>query len=344
MPQPMMPSGHDRSDMTGAGTPVAPGAGAEGAVAERPRASRRAGTRWADRGWQAAGGIWPLLLVLAVQAALSVPLMWADTAFQDEATYLWAGHLEWAHWLHGASIPPFPTYFSGAPVIYPPLGALADNVGGLAGARLLSLVFMLGATALLWAAAGRLYGRRAAFFAAALFAVSGPVLHLGAFATYDALSVLLVALAAWCVIRAGDRGEGTGWMAAAGVALAVANAAAYASALFDVLVLVLALLTAWPGGRRLAARRCATLLIVVVVLVTAGLLIGGKDYLTGVEQTTLARVGAGDPIPTVLTAAWSWTGRIVLLAIAGVVISWVGRRGWVPTFLLAVLAVAGLLG
>jgi hypothetical protein len=282
--------------------------------------------------------------VLAVQAALSVRLVWADTAFQDEATYLWAGHLEWAHWLHGTPIPPFPTYFSGAPVLYPPLGALADSVGGLAGARLLSLVFMLGATALLWAAAGRLYGRRAAFFAAALFAVSGPVLHLGAFATYDALSVLLVALAAWCVIRAGDRGEGTGWMAAAGVALAVANAAAYASALFDVVVLALALLTAWPGGRRLAARRCATLLIVVVVLVTAGLLIGGKDYLTGVEQTTLARVGAGDPIPAVLAAAWSWTGLIVLLAIAGVIISWIGRRGWLPTLVLAMLAVAGLLG
>ena len=333
--------------MTEAGTPpapVTPGVGAEGMVAARPRGPRRARTPWADRGWQAAGSIWPLLIVLAVQAALSVRLVWADTAFQDEATYLWAGHLEWAHWLHGAPIPPFPTYFSGAPVIYPPLGALADSLGGLAGARVLSLVFMLGTTALLWAAAGRLYGRRAAFFAAALFAVSGPVLHLGAFATYDALSVLLVALAAWCVIRAGDRGEGTGWMAAAGVALAVANAAAYASALFDVVVLVLALLIAWPGGRRLAARRCATLLIVVVVLVTAGLLIGGKDYLTGVEQTTLVRVGAADPIPSVLAAAWSWTGLIVLLAIAGVIISWVGRREWLPTLLLAVLAVAGLLG
>jgi hypothetical protein len=282
--------------------------------------------------------------VLAVQATLSVRLVWTDTAFKDEATYLWAGHLEWAHWLHGTPIPPFPTYFSGAPVIYPPLGALADSVGGLAGARVLSLVFMLGATALLWAAAGRLYRRPAAFFAAALFAVSGPVLHLGAFATYDAVSVLLVALAAWCVIRAGERGERTGWMAAAGVALVLANAAAYSSALFDVVVLLLALLIAWPGGGRLAARRCATLLIVVVVLITAGLLIGGKDYLTGVEQTTLARVGAADPVSAVLTAAWSWTGLIVLLAIAGVIISWAGRRGWVPTLLLAVLTVAGLLG
>ena len=110
----------------------------------------------------------PLLAVLTTQAALSVRLVRADTASQDEATYLWAGHLEWARWLHGMPIPPFSSYFSGAPVIYPPLAALADSAGGLAGARLLSLAFMLATTVLLWAAAGRLYGRRAAFFAAAL--------------------------------------------------------------------------------------------------------------------------------------------------------------------------------
>ena len=81
MPQPMMPSGHDRSDMTEAGTPPAPpvpvtrGVGADGMVAARPRWSRRAGTRQAGPGWQAAGSIWPLLIVLAVQAALSVRLV-----------------------------------------------------------------------------------------------------------------------------------------------------------------------------------------------------------------------------------------------------------------------------
>jgi 4-amino-4-deoxy-L-arabinose transferase-like glycosyltransferase len=165
----------------------------------------------------------PLLAVLAVQAALSLRLVRADTAFQDEALYLWAGHREWAHWLHGMPVPPFPAYFSGAPVVYPPVGALADSVGGLAGARVLSLVFMLGATVLLWGTAGRLFGRRAAFFAAALFATAGPVLHLGAFATYDAMSVLLVALAAWCVVRAGGRQDATGWMAAAGAVLALAK-------------------------------------------------------------------------------------------------------------------------
>src|SRR5215469_7547623 len=152
---------------------------------------------------------WPLVAVLVVQAALSLRLVGADTAFEDEATYLWAGHLEWANWLHGTAIPPFSAYFSGAPVIYPPIGALADSLGGLTAARLLSLAFMLGATALLWGTARRLYGPRAAFFAAALFAVCGPTLHLGSFATYDAMAAFLVALAAWCVIRAGDSGDAT---------------------------------------------------------------------------------------------------------------------------------------
>jgi len=253
------------------------------------------------------------VLVLAVQTVLSVRLVRADTAFEDEATYLWAGHLEWAHWLHGASIPPFASYFSGAPVIYPPVGALADSLGGLAAARLLSLMFMLAATALLWGTARRLFGLRAAFFAAALFAVAGPTLHLGAFATYDALSVALTALAAWCVVRAGD-GEGTGWMVAAGTALAMANATAYASAVFDPVVLALALLT------------------------------GGSAYLAGVRQTTLARAAGPDYPLSVLSAAWSWTGLILVLAICGVIVSLAARPNWPRTLLLAVLAAAAVLG
>ena len=325
------------------------------------------------RGLGIMGG-WPLLVILAVQAALSLRLVSADTAFQDEAAYLWAGHLEWSHWLHGAAIPPFAPFFSGAPVIYPAVGALADSVGGLAGARILSLAFMLMATALLWGTARRLCGRRAAFFAAALFAVLGPALHLGEFAAYDALSVFLVALAAWCVVRAGGPGEGTregegggeergpgggsgGRQAsgpagrggdrldgAGGAALAVGNAAAYASALFDPVVVVLALLIALPSGARLAARRCSILVLVGVALLTAGVLTGGSSYRTGIEQTTLARVAGGDSALSVLTAAWSWTGLVVLLALCGVIISWSGRPGWLRTALLAVLTVAGLLG
>src|SRR5450755_4474748 len=287
---------------------------------------------------------WPLAAVLAVQAVLSLRLVRADTAFQDEALYLWAGHLQWAHWLHGAAVPPFAYYFSGAPVIYPPIGALADSIGGLAGARILSLVFMLGATTLLWATAGRLFGRRAAFFAAALFAVLGPTLHLGSFATYDAMSLFLVALAAWLVVRAGDRPDATGWMVAAGVTLALANATLYPSALFDPVVILLALATAFPkpGGRQ-AAARALILLAIVAVLVTVGLLLGGSRYLHGVEVTTVTRVGGSDTPLTVLAHAWSWTSVIVAAAICGAVISWIGQPRSAQTWLLTLLAGAALL-
>ena len=338
--------GHELNALAGSARP-APGGmrpsepsavPAEIPVARRP-GSRRAPTR--ERGWSA----WLLLLVLAVQAALSLRLIRADTAFDDEAMSLWAGHLEWAHWLHGTPVPPFPKYFSGAPVIYPPLGALADSAGGLAGARVLSLLFMLGATVLLWGTASRLYGQRAALFAAALFAVLGPTLHLGAFATFDALRVVLIALAAWCVVRAGDRGRGTRWMVAAGTALAVANAAAYSSVVFDLVVLALALLTTWPaGGRRLAARRCATLLITVVVLLGAGALVGGSAYLGGFARTTLAPAPSASPPLAVLAQSVSWAGLIVVLAGCGVIISWASRQGWAQTSLLAVFTAAVVLG
>jgi Dolichyl-phosphate-mannose-protein mannosyltransferase len=314
-------------------------------AAQTAAVSGREGVFGLGVAWLRAPAWWPLLAVLAVQAGLSLRLVRSNTAFQDEALYLWAGHREWAHWLHGVPVPPFPAYFSGAPVIYPPVGALADSIGGLAAARILSLAFMLGATALLWGTAGRLYGRRAAFFAVALFAVLGPVLHLGAFATYDAMSVFLIAVAAWCVVRAGERQDATGWMLAAGVALALANAAAYSSALFDPVVLALALVTALPRpGGKLAAGRCATLLMVAGAVLLAGLLIGGSSYLTGIDQTTLERVASADSPLLVLAHSWSWSGLIVVLAVGGVAVSWVTRQGRARTWLLAVLTSAVLLG
>jgi len=320
-----------------------PDTGSVGAVREEAvpaTAHRRARrTRWPFPAY------WPLAAVLAVQSVLTLRLVRADTAFQDEALYLWGGHLEWAHWLHGQPLPPFPTYFSGAPVLYPPLGALADSLGGLAGARVLSLVFMLGATVLVWDSARRIDGPRTAFFAAALFATLGPTLHVGSFATYDALSVLLIAMASWLVIRAAGHQEATGSMVAAGAALALANASAYSSALFDPVVVAIAFLAAYPKcGAKAAAGRIATLLTVTVTLLGAGLLIGGGDYGHGITMTTLGRVAGSDSAPTVLVQAWSWTGLIIIAAVAGVAFSWVRNRGGWLTWLLAVLTVAALLG
>jgi len=287
---------------------------------------------------------WPLVAILVGQALLSLRLVRADTAFEDEAAYLWAGHLEWAHVLHGTPLPSFPAYFSGAPVIYPPLGALADSVGGLTGARILSLVFMLGVTVVLWSITTRLHGQRAAFFAAALFAVLGPTLHLGSFATYDAMALLLLTLAVWFVVHAGDRQDATVWMLAAGVTLVAANATAYTTTLFDPVVVLVALAVAFPKpGGKLALARALVLFVIVSLLLTLGLLAGGSSYIHGFTATTLGRVDGTDTIQAVLSQAWSWTGVIVVIAICGAAASWVLMPRRPQTWLLTMLAAAALL-
>jgi 4-amino-4-deoxy-L-arabinose transferase-like glycosyltransferase len=266
----------------------------------------------------------PSLLILLVQAALALRLVHANTAFEDEALYLRAGHLEWAHWLHGARIPLFPTYFSGAPVVYPPLGALADSAGGLAGARILSMFFMLGATALLWATARRLYGERAAFFAASLWVALGPTQRLSAFATYDPMALFLIALAAWFATGASRRREVTHWMLAGAAAMVLANATKYASALFDPVIIGLAFLTRYPDDRKDAQRRAAYLLAVAVALIIPLLeisTISNGWYLAGIEQTTLMRPDGGTPISMVLHSAWDWTAVVVVLGVVATVVS-----------------------
>jgi hypothetical protein len=326
----------------------------------RPRSPQDPASGTAIEPRQAATGVEPghtrratsrtspwLLLLLAVQAALSLRLIHTDTAFSDEALYLWAGHLEIAHLLHGTPIPPFPTYFSGAPVIYPPLGALADSVGGLAGARVLSLCFMLGVTTFLWSSARMLFGSRAAFFGTALFAVLGPTLHLGAFATYDAMSLFFLTLASWIVIRAGTRKDGWSWMIAAAAALALANATKYASALFDPVVILLAVTSVRSRSDKRQTTGRAIVLVSYLVTLYIGLILiatlGNRYYLTGIAATTLARATGTTPPQMVLYDSWSWTQVIAVTAAVGLMFRLFGRAPWHEKLLALTLAVAGLL-
>ncbi len=267
---------------------------------------------------------WPLFAVLAVQVLLSLRLVWSNTAFQDEALYLRAGHLEWARWLHGASIPDFPSYFSGSPAIYPPIGALADSIGGLTAARALSLCFMLGVTGLLWSTAGRLYGQRAALLAAALFATLAGTQFLGAFATFDAMALFLLALATWLGIRSADCQFPARFalLITGGVTMAVADAAKYATALFTPVVVVVVASAVWRL-RGVRAGLAAALAVAGswLVLVTAGVLAGGRDYWQGVTTSTLHRPQSDVTVTTVLQHAYVWTSLIAVLAVLGAVLA-----------------------
>jgi hypothetical protein len=323
-----IPAAQTLVDVPGSGAMAQPQAASEG----NPERAVPFGERPAPpRAWRNRRGVrglpdlrWPLVAVLLVQAVLSLRLIWSNTAFQDEALYLRAGHLEWARWLHGTPIPDFPSYFSGSPAIYPPIGALADSIGGLATARLLSLCFMLGVTSLLWLTSARLYGRRAALLATALFATLAGTQFLGAFATFDALALFLLALAAWLGVRSADCGfwPRMALLIASGVTLAVADAVKYAATLFTPVVLVLIAL-AVLRQRGAAAGLAASLgalcswLVLVVVAVAAG----GHQYWVGITTSTLDRPQSNFAVTTVLQHAYVWMSLILVLAVLGSVLA-----------------------
>ncbi len=296
---------------------------AEAVVHSPPNLPRsRVGTDAKPRRTLASRG--PLAVVLTVQTALSLRLMWSNTAFQDEALYLRAGHLEWSHLLHGNPMPNFPAYFSGAPVIYPPLGALADSIGGLAAARTLSLCFMLGVTGLLWATTGRLYGRRAALLAAGLFATLAGTQFLGAFATYDAMALFLMALAGWLGVRSAD-GQlwvRTALLLLAGVSLALADAVKYATAIFTPVVVVLAVVAVWRRhGRGAAVTAGFTVICTWLALIAAAVAAAGQQYWLGIKATTLDRPQAGVAAAVIIQRAYMWTSLILVLAVLGAVLA-----------------------
>lgn len=287
---------------------------------------------------------WPLLAILTVQAALNLRMVWSNTAFQDEALYLWAGRLEWAHWLHGAPIPVFATWFSGAPVIYPPLGALADSIGGLAAARALSLMFMLAATMLLWGTTARLFGKRAALFATALFATLANTQFLGAFATYDAMALMFIALTTWLGVRsltAGQRPRIVMLIGAAGI-LALADAVKYAAILFDPVTVIVVSLAAWRlrGWRTSLSTGLVMSGVLLAVLLGASLVIG-PAYWHGIATTTLERQAASDSTIVILERSYVWTSFVILISAVGIVLA--RREGRIGRTLIIALALTDLL-
>ena len=288
-----------------------------------------------------ASGPWPLVGILVIQAGLSLRLVWSNTAYQDEALYLWAGHREWAHWLHGVAVPDFASYFSGAPVVYPPLGAVASGIGGLATARILSLGCMLAATALLYAVTKHLFGRLAAIAGSVVFAAIGPTQFLGALATFDAPAVMLLALASWFAVRSsheGGRWEGEQWLVCCAVAMALADAAKYTSLLWNPVVLALVVLGPAGTGPRSAGRGIRLAGYLAALIIPVLFLAGGHSYLAGIMSTTLARPGSTVPMLRVLVVSAGWVGAVAFLAIAGAAVVTRRRLGWRVTTLAWILA------
>jgi 4-amino-4-deoxy-L-arabinose transferase-like glycosyltransferase len=289
----------------------------------------------------------PLVLILLVQAVISIRILPIAPASGDEALYIYSGHQLISELWNGGGSPYYETYFSGAPVIYPVFAAMLDHIGGLALVRLASGAFMLAATALLYATARRLLGYWPAVAAAALFASLGITQGLGAYATFDAMALALMAVAAYCSARAVASSR---WLLVIPVFLLLANATKYASVVFDPVVIVVAALMLRPQGWQRVYLRVLALTSVTALLIGVCVVLAGTAYFKGILFTTVARkTGTGilnlNPASTstILRFSWNLIGLIVVLGALAVIVSVIipTERSLSPVLL--VLATAGIL-
>ena len=252
--------------------------------------------------------------LLCMQAILSLRLQ--NTAFGDEALYLYAGHMETAHLLHGAALQgTYATYFPGIPVLYPVLAAAANSVGGLAAARAVSLLAMLITTVLLYAMTRRLFNERVGLCAVVLFCVTEGTTLAGQLATNDAVSLCLLALASWIVVRTAPWRWRAYLLAAPVAGLAIGTD--YWALLYLPTLALLAGLAADPYLGRTALTRSLVLGAVTVELFAVGVLIGGRTYVTAAVATLATRSPGGDQALHILAEAGEWSGLVAALAAFG---------------------------
>jgi hypothetical protein len=278
---------------------------------------------------------WALWSVLAAQLTLTVPWMWRTAPYSGEALYLSVGRAGWSH------LAAYTTTFPGSPVLYPPIAGWFDSVGGLIAARLLSLIFMLGATALVYLMGDRMFGQISGLLAALLFAVCGIIVHLGAAATFDPMALFLLVLALYAAVRMRD--GSIGWVLLCPFALAAANATKYNTVAWDPLIIGTVLLYGWSKKAQ-AIFLTISVAASVAVLDFGIVMLGGTDFVTGVLQNTFYQAQAGPPnsMLGVFGHAMLMTGLVVLIALAGVWVSAVKKMPASATAFLCLLVIGAL--
>ena len=269
-----------------------------------------------------------LWLILSFQAALSLFAL-HNTAFEDEALYLFAGKQILRDWRsHHFAAEPYGSYFSGYPTLYPVIAGMLDMVGRLEAARMLSLVCMLGVTVCVFWTTEFLVDRKSATAAAILFSFQGTVLFLGRLATYDSMCLLLLALATVLALRASTARKL--WEAfAIGPLSAFAVASKYAGLLFVPTIFALLVWRSlqaqgWLKTVLRAGIALGSLAVAFLILYN----LRSEGVLRGLGTTTLHRViSERAPLDVLLNTIVELGGLIYLLGLVGLLMNGVNDPG-----------------
>lgn len=279
------------------------------ATASRPR-------RFAH-GFFGSPWLW-LPLICGVQVALALRHGLNANAFEDEGLYVYVGHRVIQHITHGVFLSGYPgSFFSGAPGLYPALAAMADNVGGLAAARGVSLLFACVATIATYGVGNRLFGRAAGIIGAAAFVLCGSVIYISHFATYDSMMMALVALAVWLAIYSAQR-DGFAWAPAVSLLLSLAFLTKYAGAVYAPIVIAITVVVGWPLYGWKIVRRGLFAAVATLVICFSVIELWGRSMIPGIQSTTSSRdVLTPATGPFLLKEIVTWVGPWLALALIG---------------------------
>lgn len=272
----------------------------------------------------------PLAIILSLQSLVALVAL-GNSAFQDEALYLYAGRQLLAQYLGGPTVTdPFATYLSGYPYVYPLLAGTLDAIGGVMLARLFSLVAMLIATACVYWIGAHVFTRQVAILGTATFALQGTVIFLSRLATYDAMCLSLLAISVAFAFKF-SFDERPLRVASIGPVLVLGFFAKYVFILWIPTVFAVVALATWSHrGMRAAIVRVLTLLASTAVTAAVAVTLAGPPFIHGLLFSTLARQSSVTiaPVPRqdLLWEVVSYGGIELGLGIAGALLVPKGQR------------------
>lgn len=287
---------------------------------------------------------WMILLICLTQVGLALRPGLNSTPFEDEGLYIFMGHRMIDHILHNSFLFEYPgAYFSGAPGFYPVFAAIGDSIAGVPGARIVSLLFAVGATVAVNGLGRALYGHLAGLLGAAAFVLCGSVIFQSALATFDSTTLFFVAAASWLTVVSVRRNQYL-WAPAVGVLLVLGFYAKYAGAIYLPIVAGLAAVTATPGNRPIVIRRTLFMLTTAVIVGYSIFALWGQSLAAGIVSTTTSRhILSPAPATALVQQIAQWVGPWLVAAAAGAVLAR-RTRTWPIALVLLTGAVIGPLG
>jgi 4-amino-4-deoxy-L-arabinose transferase-like glycosyltransferase len=268
-----------------------------------------------------------LIPIVLLQAGLA--LRTSGPIATDEATYIVAGHQIIANVSHGTPVQQYGSYFSGLPGLYPVIAAAIDHVGGITAVRLLSLLCMIGVNLCLFRITTRLFGLRTGLVASFVFATTSGATFLAWYSTFDAMSLVLLAVAFLLVVDRANPASAPWRAVPVGILLATAVAVKYVAILFvPSILIVLFLLTLQRSALRHAIVQTAVALMALAATALLFVAVAAPSDRTGFMLTSTAgrRVIQSESRLHLLQMSWSFIGPWLLLALAGLVAVHIDRR------------------